>query len=733
MAAAVASPSPSPPISSSPGSLLSATSINSAASTPNPASPPPPPPAFKSDSDKSPVPPKSPASTHVRDLAEPSRSATSEQKRRHRLSTPVLGTSFEGIEDGTSETGVRRSAGGTGGGGGERSGGSSTATTTPAGSVNETGRRRRPSHRTRTLSLSFSPRDQAFTPTVVRPSQSTVVAATFPFPSASSTATPPASAPNVQALKSDGRTSPTGSTTSSRALDRTPSSASTASTTATRRPRPVRSSMSRIEPVRSNSTGLRVPTSQPMSTRVSTSSTEGGDSDQLEAKVVILGSQGVGKTSIITRCTTGHFRNSLSSTVGASLLTKKLTVDGTKVRFQIWDPAGQERFRSMAPLYYRGALAAILVYDVTDEASFEDIKIWLEELRKNMSDELIILVVGAKADLAGSFSTIPLAVAERKVALWLDELDHPPDEPTASSLYTPSSIASTGQSVPFPTFDPDSIVRRSPPSPRASSPSSPSRSRAQTLVAANSSSGHPPVSPPLGHSRSSTPTPSTALDRVRKMSNHASSRPAHTREPSLNSTTFRTQHRPHPGLPASATMPDLGMLGSTTSSSTASSTIIGPPPHSPSFQTLPHSSSSYLTASSSAHHHLDQFGMVRSTSTKLGLSLSSLGMSARRLSHDERTRKTWEDQVVERERGRRERELAEEKRISRIVDECPVKVVEVSAKDGFGIEEVFHSIAERLIVRKAEIEHARILRSRNSIMLHDAPPIDTSKPGWCAC
>lgn len=132
--------------------------------------------------------------------------------------------------------------------------------------------------------------------------------------------------------------------------------------------------------------------------------------------------------------------------------------------------------------------------------------------------------------------------------------------------------------------------------------------------------------------------------------------------------------------------------------------------------------------------------------------------AARRLSHDERMKKTWEDQVFERERGRREKEEKEERRVEKLVQDCPVKVVEVSAKDGFGasrislsfrlasfadlvsqylvsigIEEVFSSIAEQLIVRKAEIEKARVLRSRNSIMLHETPAIDTAKSGWCAC
>lgn len=359
-----------------------------------------------------------------------------------------------------------------------------------------------------------------------------------------------------------------------------------------------------------------------------------------------------------------------------------------------------------------------------------------------MSDELIILVVGAKADLSNSYQTIPLEVAERKVALWLDQLDNPTPDPKPSTLYTPS--LASGSNTPFPAFESTTFKHAAGgnnPSPRGSSPSSPSRSRTNTLP----SSSHPPSAhPQLSTIPPSRPsTPSAALDRVRKMSNQLSqhSHISMSREPSSSGNSIRSHRPKHPGLTASMTMPDLGALTSSTSSNPPPNA----PPHSPSFQTLPQSN---------FNPYASEMGMVRSTSNKIGLSLSSLGMSAaRRLSHDERMKKTWEDQVFERERGRREKEEKEEKRIEKLVRECPVKVVEVSAKDGFGklfllrmfrsitnqnqrsagIEEVFSSIAGRLIVRKAEIEKARVLRSRNSIMLHETPPIDTTKAGWCAC
>ncbi|CAO3686468.1 unnamed protein product [Rhizopus microsporus] len=81
-------------------------------------------------------------------------------------------------------------------------------------------------------------------------------------------------------------------------------------------------------------------------------------------------------------------------------MAKKLTVDNCKVSLQIWDTAGQERFRAMAPMYYRGAQAALLVYDITSRESFEELHSWIEELKRNMTEDLVIVVVANKLDLA---------------------------------------------------------------------------------------------------------------------------------------------------------------------------------------------------------------------------------------------------------------------------------------------------------------------------------------------
>ncbi|XP_071941123.1 uncharacterized protein [Antedon mediterranea] len=119
----------------------------------------------------------------------------------------------------------------------------------------------------------------------------------------------------------------------------------------------------------------------------------------LEAKVVILGQQGVGKTSIIVRYVGKLFSKAVAPTIGASYFTFKMTVDNHRVRLQLWDTAGQERFRSMAPMYYRKTNAAFLVYDVTSYPSFENVKSWVEELKMNVDSDIVMCVLGNKSDL----------------------------------------------------------------------------------------------------------------------------------------------------------------------------------------------------------------------------------------------------------------------------------------------------------------------------------------------
>jgi len=116
-------------------------------------------------------------------------------------------------------------------------------------------------------------------------------------------------------------------------------------------------------------------------------------------KVVILGPQGVGKTSLAMRYTGKKFSRSLNPTIGSSYFPFNITIRDTTLLLEIWDTAGQERFRAMAPLYYRNARAALVVYDITSYESFLALKIWVRELLRNVDNSIIVCIVGNKLDL----------------------------------------------------------------------------------------------------------------------------------------------------------------------------------------------------------------------------------------------------------------------------------------------------------------------------------------------
>ena len=111
-------------------------------------------------------------------------------------------------------------------------------------------------------------------------------------------------------------------------------------------------------------------------------------------KTVIIGESGAGKTSLATKFVNDRFDDFQESTIGAAFLTKKLD----NVNYEIWDTAGQERYHSLAPMYYRGAKAAIIVFDVTSQRSYERGKTWVNEIQQNCRDDIVIIFVGNKID-----------------------------------------------------------------------------------------------------------------------------------------------------------------------------------------------------------------------------------------------------------------------------------------------------------------------------------------------
>ncbi|KAI1175038.1 P-loop containing nucleoside triphosphate hydrolase protein [Nemania sp. FL0916] len=176
----------------------------------------------------------------------------------------------------------------------------------------------------------------------------------------------------------------------------------------------------------------------------------------LEAKIVVLGSQGVGKTSLVMRYCNGAFTPSqTTSTVGASFMTKRVVDSDTDtvVRLQIWDTAGQERFRSISRLYYRGANACILCYSITDAQSFAEMGIWLTELRRNLPPDIVLHVVGTKADIVARDPTRREVPFERCIAYVAENLapglgSTPPPTATPGGLAGLSLPLGSGQQYP---------------------------------------------------------------------------------------------------------------------------------------------------------------------------------------------------------------------------------------------------------------------------------------------
>lgn len=117
-----------------------------------------------------------------------------------------------------------------------------------------------------------------------------------------------------------------------------------------------------------------------------------------EAKVVMLGSTTVGKSSVVMRFHRETFNPDTTATIGAAFVSKVVPSVDPKIKLQIWDTGGSERYRSMAPIYFQDADAAIIVYDITSPVSYTEVQTWLAELREKGPPSLVIALVGNKAD-----------------------------------------------------------------------------------------------------------------------------------------------------------------------------------------------------------------------------------------------------------------------------------------------------------------------------------------------
>lgn len=135
----------------------------------------------------------------------------------------------------------------------------------------------------------------------------------------------------------------------------------------------------------------------------------GGDFNQkidYVFKAVLIGDSAVGKSQLLARFSRNEFSLDSKATIGVEFQTRTLEIDHKTVKAQIWDTAGQERYRAVTSAYYRGAVGAMLVYDITKRQSFDHVARWLEELRGHADKNIVIMLVGNKTDL-GSLRAVP--------------------------------------------------------------------------------------------------------------------------------------------------------------------------------------------------------------------------------------------------------------------------------------------------------------------------------------
>ncbi|XP_019731538.1 ras-related protein Rab-8B [Hippocampus comes] len=117
-------------------------------------------------------------------------------------------------------------------------------------------------------------------------------------------------------------------------------------------------------------------------------------------KLLLIGDSGVGKTCLLFRFSEDSFNTTFISTIGIDFKIRTIELDGKRVKLQIWDTAGQERFRTITTAYYRGAMGIMLVYDISNEKSFENIKNWIRNIEEHASSDVEKMVLGNKCDMS---------------------------------------------------------------------------------------------------------------------------------------------------------------------------------------------------------------------------------------------------------------------------------------------------------------------------------------------
>jgi len=125
----------------------------------------------------------------------------------------------------------------------------------------------------------------------------------------------------------------------------------------------------------------------------------GKDKHDFAMKLLVIGDSGVGKSCLLLRFANDTFTTQFTSTIGIDFKVRTVELDGKRVKLQIWDTAGQDRFRTITNVYYRDAHGILIVYDVTDEKSFEGLRYWLKNIQENAPENVDRVIVGNKCDL----------------------------------------------------------------------------------------------------------------------------------------------------------------------------------------------------------------------------------------------------------------------------------------------------------------------------------------------
>ncbi|XP_078063083.1 ras-related protein Rab-25-like [Mustelus asterias] len=128
-------------------------------------------------------------------------------------------------------------------------------------------------------------------------------------------------------------------------------------------------------------------------------------------KVVLIGESGVGKSNLLSRFTRNEFNHDSRTTIGVEFSTRSVVIDGVTVKTQIWDTAGLERYRAITSAYYRGAVGALLVYDISKHLTYESVERWLNELLDHADNNLVVMLVGNKTDLS-EIRAVPIEEAK---------------------------------------------------------------------------------------------------------------------------------------------------------------------------------------------------------------------------------------------------------------------------------------------------------------------------------